>query len=219
MTKVSLGETFEAMSHELNILNMYWKLFGQLYADEKNVKTLNASASLAAGITQNTLLDAIILKISKLTDPAKTKTPRGRVENLTFSDLLLNLPDDPAGTLMPTLEQKLDEIKEKVEPFRARRNQHIAHADKATYMGTGNVLSSLTTADFDNIIQLFNDFMNSIDAFHNDSGTAYEHVNSRDGGDQLISVLEKGLEMVELREQCMRNQISSDELFKLVRGY
>ena len=215
----SLGTTFDAIHDDVCMLNVYWQLFNQLYSSKENADLMNTAAPKAFRFIQMALIDGIILRICRLTDPAESRTPRGCVENLTLANLCTNLPPDPSGNLPAQLEQTLDRLKAATNDFREHRNQTIAHSDKNTAITDEPALPKLTTSKFQAAIDEINSFMNVINYAFTDSTTVYSHVHVLGGGDSLIGALKQSKHYTELQKLSMFCEIDDKELAKRVRGY
>jgi hypothetical protein len=90
----ALDEKLKAI--DLEVRNLFFKLkfFSQLFTEPKKVEILKATAvSLFQSIEESMLFD-ILLSITRLTDPPKSI----RQENLSFENLLQEIPDSPLRT-------------------------------------------------------------------------------------------------------------------------
>ena len=80
-----MGPLYHALESELTWFHAKWLEYRKLYAhSEKRIDFLNESAAFFFRIVQDTLLENILLHITRLTDPPR----QGPFENLT----LLQLP-------------------------------------------------------------------------------------------------------------------------------
>ena len=215
---MELGSTFDAVSKDVTVLNVYLKLFNQLFTTEESVQKLNDAANVATGLVQRSLLDGMVLRVARLTDRASSNTPRGNVENLTFANLLENLPGE-TDELRQELEPQLDTINDKVAPFREWRHQMLAHSDKAAFMNDGDLLDGFSKTDLDSLVKLFSQFLNTINRHYNDSATLYEYVNFVGGGEELLNVLGFGLKYLDLQEEAIQGSITPERLLQEIRGF
>lgn len=110
---------FERLQDDLVWLHGRWKLYRHLYGvSELRIELLNETASSFFHQLQNTLLDDVILSISRMTEKKKVA---GR-ENLVLAQLIQKLDESEFSDLLSRLEKQLDEIEKACEPL--RKNRH-----------------------------------------------------------------------------------------------
>jgi AbiU2 len=128
-----LGAVYHALWNEVAWLHTKWNQYRQLYAHSpERVSFLNTVAGQFFAVVQQTLMDDILLHLTRLTDPPRSV---GK-DNLT----LLTLPELPIGpALASELKGLVQAAHRACKSMRSSRNQRIAHTD----------LSSALTSTFD----------------------------------------------------------------------
>jgi len=172
---------------ELVHLHDTWEQYRKLYGhSEDRVKLLNTSARSFFALLQRLLIRDVILSISRLTDPPKSK---GK-SNLVLSLLL----EDPRLSDRPDLKEELtsgiNEAKQLSQPVREHRNRYIAHLDHATAIGApDDPLPSIPGASVDELITrmetLYHRYRSELDA----TDSSFE-LSTLGGFDTLLRVLE-----------------------------
>jgi hypothetical protein len=126
------GEHYYALYNEVCWLYATWGEYEILFASKPSrVKLLNKTAGYFFFIVQRVMLDDILLRICRITDPIKT----GKNANLTIQIWAKNAD----------FEREISEAQEKVTPCRVLRNKRIAHNDLKT------IVDQVPTLEIDQI--------------------------------------------------------------------
>jgi len=123
--KINDKQLIEQLEDDLMIAHDRWVIYSQLFAKGVNRLLLNRYTGNFAAILQQLLEDDIILRISKLTDPAFTKKRKQQLYNCTL-DLAISQLDLQAD---PTTSALRSKIERRCRTIKVRRDKKIAHAD------------------------------------------------------------------------------------------
>jgi hypothetical protein len=127
----AIDEIFQELKKEITWLHGRWKIYRQLFGhSEKRIELINECASTFFYIIQDVLLGEIQVTLSKLTDRARF----GEHDNLSLEQLQLRVETQGEKSLSAALRKLLDDLHNKCQPFRLRRNKLLAHLDLATAM-------------------------------------------------------------------------------------
>lgn len=154
-----------------------WLLYRQLYGSEVRVSLLNNSGGHLFHILQHSMLDRLLLGLTRLTDPAKT----GKHANLSLSALVEEEELQPQ--LKDRLSQQLTVLHMSVGAMREHRNKRIAHADLAALTDPEAALQGYKIDDIENALNQVAEFLNSYEFQSSDSHTAYDQCILPIGGD------------------------------------
>lgn len=136
-------DKFELFRNQCIEVRSIFNTFKHLYESGDQVSAvLRTTAELFFSDLNQWMLELIILKIGRITDPAVT----GKYENLTVKNLVVDLKDLGCSTLeVEELAQKISEFRGKIQPA---RHKLIVHLDIKTVQ-SGNVLGVTDEGDFD----------------------------------------------------------------------
>jgi hypothetical protein len=109
------------------LLSFAWHEFRALFLSEPSrIEILNKAAGGFFGIIQDTLVDALFLRLAVLSDPARS----GKYENVSFDRLMEELRCELG---VKGAESEADRVRQEfhaaVAGIKAHRNKRIAHAD------------------------------------------------------------------------------------------
>ena len=105
-----IGEVHEELFQDICWLHAKWKVFRQLYSKTpETVELLNKSAPSFFRLSEDMLVDDVLLTISCLTDPKQTF----KRENLTLERLASCIDETKYPVLKAEIEQLLPEAKDK----------------------------------------------------------------------------------------------------------
>jgi hypothetical protein len=184
MDSVALFEALQAVAIDLHAR---WKLHRDLYASTpERIDLLNQSASSFFAIVQHLTIDDIIMRISRLLDPAKTSGQ----DNLTLDRLLKGL--DPKPT--PAVEARLADIRAKLTDAwsnpKLHRHKRLAHNDLRT-MTKVAPLPQLTLGDIDTTLGLLREFLDEVQRHLKGATTEYKESSFDIGGVwKLVALLQ-----------------------------
>ncbi len=134
----ALEASWKFIQNQVIDIHIHWKFHEQLFGrGQKRLDLINESAPNFFYLTQEALLLAIQLKLSKLGDPASM----GRHENMTLAKLrdeilseCMSLASKSSEAFIARLDACLKDYGVKSEKARERRNKILAHTDHAAAM-------------------------------------------------------------------------------------
>jgi hypothetical protein len=133
-----LGTLFHLLWEDLAWLHQLFADYEALFADNNaRLEIMNRTAPVFFSAVQQALADSILLRISRMTDPAKSPKKGGYVENVTIQGLKLPV-DHP---LQDALKDTIEEARKLCESARDWRDRRIAHADLKLAVGDSAPLS------------------------------------------------------------------------------
>jgi len=149
------------------------------------------------------------LSLSKLTDPSRT----GKCENLSLEQLQKQLHALGEERLCEDLREILDQIHEKCEVSRCRRNKRIAHFDLDTSLGRNlTPLPAVSQQMIEDTLHLLRQYMNAVERHYCEKGILCEHgIELKRDADALVAILKFGFRFKELVRD---GKIPDDELGK-----
>jgi len=189
-----IKQIFDAIDLEVSFLHAKWKIFNQLYGDNKDsIELLNEVSPNFFRIIQDTLVDSVIITLSRLTDPSTTRIGENSRENLTFERLLESVDSVKYPTLISNLKKTLESLKISCKEIRIQRNRRIAHLDLKSIIiiSEDDILPHVTKNMVEEVLKLCRVFMNDISANYSDSEKAYELVSLNDDGRTMLVHLKK----------------------------
>jgi len=145
-----------------------WLLYQQLFGSVARVSLLNNSGGHLFNVLQHSMLDRLLLGLSRLTDPART----GKQANLSLAGLVEEVDQNPE--LQDRLSQLLSLLRESVVAIREHRNKRIAHADLAALTEPDAALQGYKIDDVENALSQVAEFLNVYELQINDSQTIYD---------------------------------------------
>ena len=205
-----LGEVYREIDQDVSRLHARWKLLIQLFGSQESVDILNASSPFSIFAIQESLMNSVLLRITKLTDPANSNC--GRFANVSFANLLNNLPDDATPDLIDNLTAKLGTIKNETEEFRLLRHKSLAHRDAAFALDPDCILPGITKAKLRDVLKLFREFMHEIQKYYGWSGSLYENIELGRDGNSLLLHLAGGKKYIDLHEHKGKSTMNDSEI-------
>lgn len=200
------GELYQDVCH----LHSYWKVFIKLFGDDEAVSLLNATAEYAASAIQLALVESVVLRITKLTDPAKQK----RYENLSLEQLWKRLESED---LRERLRPVLDEIQKRVEPMRTRRNKRLAHRDLDHALDPEKVLPGLSKSGIEEVLVLIRNFMNELEEHYGSVRNPYDLIEPAGDGEELLRHIAFGQRFFELLKRMDRGKLTAEDIVSRLR--
>lgn len=210
-----LGDVYTEIDQDVTRVHAYWKLLLQLFGTRESVDTLNRAAGFAIRVIQDSLTDSVLLRITKLTDPASSQS--GKFENLSFANLIQKLPRDADASLLDSLRDKLTLIQGATEDFRAIRHKRLAHRDSAYAIDPTQVLPGIGKKAIEETLELFRDFMHEIQRFYGYEGAVYHLVKLGRDGDHLIFHLMCGSQFIDLHEAKSLGKLTDAEIGQTIK--
>jgi hypothetical protein len=182
----NIQRVFQPLNNELTWINAKWQIYLQFYGTKKeDLDLINRMSPTLFRIIQDTLVDDLILSISRLTDPPFTKLGKKTRENLTFSRLFQEIDSKKHPHLLTKLQTLLDRLQLSCESMREQRNKRIAHTDLDTKLNA-NLLPAVTRSMLEEALKLCSDIMNAISIEFRDTQIAFDHVVLNDDGNTLL---------------------------------
>lgn len=208
-----LGPVYVEVDQDVTRVHAYWKLVTQLFGSRESVAILNNAAGFAIRAIQDSLIDSVILRITKLTDPAQA----GRFQNLSLEHLIGKLPDDADAELLDRLRTQLDIIQSSTKEFRLIRHKRLAHRDTAYAINSDQVLPGIPLKSIDDSLERIRDFMHEIQRYYGFAGTVYHMVELGRDGDHLLFHLLCGKRFIELHENAQLGKLTKDDVFQRIK--
>lgn len=195
------ASVFAQIKHELTVIHYRWTLYRQIFGtNSARIDIANRTASNVFAELQWLLIDYMVLSLSKLTDPART---RGN-DNLSFAYLIESVQNQGANELASELSLMLEQLHGKCEEFRTIRNKRIAHNDLVVALDDGSSpLPGVSREQIEQVLESARAITNKVELFFQDSQTLYQEIImplSNDGRALLIW-LQKGLAYEALEDE------------------
>lgn len=184
---MAISKLFISLKHCAVVLWTDWLLYQQLFSSEARVTILNNSGGHLFHVIQHSMLDRLLLGLSRLTDPAETN----KQANLSLVRLLDELDQDQE--LQDRLSKLLDLLSESVSTIREHRNKRIAHADLVALTEPEKALQGYQIDDVERALRLIAEFLNAYELLLNNSQTVYDQCILPMGhdGERLIRCLKE----------------------------
>jgi hypothetical protein len=208
-----LEDVFEKVREQVVWLHGRWIIYQQLFGTSvERVELLNRSASTFFFLIQETLMDDIQMILSKLADPAKTRSNRN-LSLETVCDVVRTLNE---LELHANLERGLKQFREKCDNFKPRRNKKIAHFDYDTLMNqSSKYLSDISSQMIEDALEELRRFMNMVDGHFRDCEVFYDIFEMEADAEALVHMLKYGLRY----EALVRDDVISIDDFINSRFY
>jgi hypothetical protein len=210
-----LGPVYVEIDQDVTRVHAYWKLIAQLFGSQESVDILNRAAGFAIRAMQDALTDSIILRITKLTDPASSQG--GRFQNLSLENLINNLPSDADASLIDALRTQLQHIQSATENFRLVRHKRLAHRDTAYAIDSTQALPGVPRQSIEDSFELIRNFMHEIQGFYGFERTAYPLVELGRDGDHLLFHLLCGDKFLDLHENAQLGKLTDAEIIRKIK--
>jgi len=201
-----LGSVFNALWQELASVNSNWAEYVTLFGSKPSrVDLLNEAAPHFFRVAQDTLWEAILLHIARLTDSPQ---PGGKA-TLTvrrLPDLISDLG------LKASINALIEKALVDAEFCRDWRNRHIAHRDLALSLRkSARPLATASRNQVDKVLASLADVLNEVTLHFKDSTTAFDFHGADHGAEQLLYVLHSGVGAQKGRIDRMKNGTATAE--------
>lgn len=167
-----------------------FELILSLFGTSENIKLINRTTPRVFSHFHNALLDGVILKLTKLTEPAKSKGSK----NLSINYLikLLENEESPIISQLKNPKQKIDSF---LTELRNIRNKRIAHNNLTTHQK--DLHKIINNEDINNALEELNEFFNIISMHYmNGASSQLKPIYPLgDGPDWLMSYLRVGADV------------------------
>ena len=139
------GEVYCYLAGEILRTRAKWIYYRQLFMEsERRVALLNKAAGNFFAEVQSILAFDLIISLTRLTDPARSR----HQENLTVALLIERLHAAGAPELVDRLHSKHRALQQQLLPLRTRRSKEVAHYDVAAILTpTASPLPGLTLGE------------------------------------------------------------------------
>lgn len=183
---ITAEELLEEIKQDTWRLRHIWTTFRFLYAGEKkNVDVLNATAAGFFSMTQRLMFDDVILKICRLTDPAKNR----QQENLTLKRLVEATEwqtTDPAR--YDAYTAKAAAVDTACTSCREHRNKRISHRDVGLFKQMFK-LPDATLRMIDDAIAAIEEFVRDINVELRHGDIVFDVIGGEEWGEELMRKL------------------------------
>lgn len=186
-TGTDVQQVFKNLQDELLWLNAKWKIYRQLFGtSEERIAILNDFAPDFFQLVHDGLILDLLVTMSRMTDPAKTR----KKENLTLDRLMSMLGTPGNAQLSRELRAKVTAVKQRCQPFRDIRNRQLAHTDLGTALEYDpNPLPGISREMVEQALTAFRDLFEAIDRHLGNVETNYKDIPLRGDGDAIIRYL------------------------------
>ena len=166
--------------------------------EETRIELLNKSAPSFFFLVQKTLIDSVILDIAKLTDPIESC----KKKNITLRAIPNYIDDE---IFKSEIQNEIDNLTNKIQFLRDKRNQMISHMDFEYYLGPKKATTTelVTKNEIDTAIKSLYSIFNKIEKFYFDTSTLYQHIQIERGAVSLLHLIEYG---IQFRQEAMENR-------------
>lgn len=202
-----LGCAFYALWQEVVWLHNEWDEYVQLFGTKPSRITLmNKAAPRFFRMVQDELMDAVVIRIARLTDPPKST---GK-SNLSIQQLPLLIKNESFSK--EVLNIVTDALKA-AEFCRTRRHRRIAHTSLDLALEVlKEPLPNLTRDNINAAIVSLAKVLNAVSFHYVKSTTAFDVVSNPGGAQSLLRIVEYGLAKKEERMAALqRAELPRDE--------
>lgn len=203
-----LGKIYNSLWNELAWLHIKWNEYRELYGTSpKRINLLNSAAPLFFRIVQDNLWEEVLLSLTRLTDPPKS---RGK-GNLTINAIPELIQED---LFRETLIRLTSEATQKAEFARDWRNRHIAHRDVKIALGDEiKPLSPASRQKIGEAIKALDEIMNAVSQKYFNSTIMFDVIQPSEGAVSLLYIIRDGLNAELQRQERMRSGKFSEDDF------
>jgi len=196
---------YDQIHQEMADVHWKWQNFNEMFADQAHFELLNKRLPGFGVLAHNTLLDAVVLGICRLLDPAESF---GK-PNLTFDQLKSKATTDPSR--LAWLETEIGKAKAAAANLKTHRNKRIAHLDLTNALGPTMVLPNLSRNDIDDVLALLRGVMNGIGEWSNEPERGYDVLSFGDA-DQLIWCIQQANRLCELQDDAHCQRLDQQQI-------
>ena len=184
-----LGSLFHALWQEVAWLHNEWHEYVQLFGTKQSrVALMNEAAPAFFGIIQQELLQMIVLRIARLTDPPKSA---GK-SNLTIRQLPEKIDD---RLLRQKVTDLINTAVAAANFCRERRHRHIAHRALDVSLGvTTDPLPNVTRENISSAMASLAEVLNAVSHHYLNSTTDFALISNLGGAVALIRILDDGVQ-------------------------
>jgi hypothetical protein len=129
-----LGEVFLEIENQVVALHAEWGIYAQLFEKDEDWNLLVQTSRFAWPVLHDALIERCILRITRLTDPAKSGKDK---LNLSFAYLIHILKSESHDRLCGQLDTTLGDLKQQLKPLVDLRHKVLAHSDLSVSLKKG----------------------------------------------------------------------------------
>lgn len=191
-----LGKQFYLLSEDCQWLHVYWHQYEALFGSGPGrVAILNGAAGTFFRVVQDALLEATLLRLTRLTDP-----PKGTLT-------LTRLPRLVGEKIRPDVQRRILDLGARCTFARDWRNRRIAHRNLGLALADRGVrpLAPASRKKITDAIEAVADLLNAVELHYRNATHAYEAVFSAQDADDLLYVLRDGLEAEAARRKRLES--------------
>ncbi len=180
---------YEALRKEVTDLHGYWKVYRELYTDERRIETLKDAANSVFGILQDALARCIEVSIGRLLD-----SPGNRQQsNLTLRLIPELLRARGHAEKAADAEVRLETLRRDAEAIITRRHKKTAHSDLDAAL-RAIAIDRVTWESVEEAVKQIRKLMVYVEEeMRGESiATLYERIVLDGDGDDLIKALQRG---------------------------
>ena len=214
ITPADIGDVFHEVDQEVSELQAYWNTFREMFKEQASVDVFNDRCPSAGHVIEMALIEIIILKMTRLCDPAETRG--GKDKNLSLERVINELPSAAKQELSDDLRDKLFAINDALRVARVHRDKRIAHLDLTYAIDKTKRLPALMLDTLAQALERIREFMNMIYMSFRGYGTSYEGLMLTGGGGDLVHALYMARNLDKLSSKIMRGA-TKDEIYESVR--
>jgi hypothetical protein len=185
----AIGSVYTALWQEVAWIHKKWAQYVALFGTSpERIALLNKAAPSMFRTVQDTLWEAVVLHIARLTDPPRSA---GK-ENLSVFNLANLLKENSIKT---EVESLANAVKDSCEFARDWRNRRLAHKDLALALGdAAQPLALASRDDVNSALSTLGAYLNAVSQHYLDSTTLFEFTQGGDDAVGLLYVLRDGLQ-------------------------
>jgi hypothetical protein len=193
-----IEELFNVLWQEVCGFSAKWQLYLDLFADEANLKVVNATAPGAFMLIESALRNDMVMLIGRLTDPHMT----GSKPNISLERLIREIKPHAPPELAEQLETDLAAIRTHVTPFKEMRNRKIGHIDMPTALApVPDPALGISRGHVDQALVMVSKLMNTVSHHFTDTEHMFARVEMPGNGEHLVFYLKAALERFEEEKQ------------------
>jgi hypothetical protein len=200
-----LKEVIEVISNNLIVTCAKWNTLIELFgADKKNLDLMNRIAPHFFVVLQDTYLDSVLLGITRLLDPAKSRDKR----NLTLYTLGEVLGGNATLKLKREYEEELRALNTLAATLKLHRDKRIAHTD----YGVATKAESLPAFFIKTVkeaLARMAALVNKVTGYYYDSATLFDGL--RGEGEHMIHLLRKAETQIEGERKLLFGRMGTGE--------
>jgi hypothetical protein len=206
-----LGELYSALWQAVATVHVYWKEYVELFGSKpERIDLLNRAAPAFFHMLQEELWELALLRISRLTDPAKTGRA-GRL-NLTIQALPGLISD---ATLKAQVTKLVEDAVIETAFYRDWRNRRIAHSDlKLALEQPTTPLAAASRLQVKTALQALTAVLNALAGHYFQSEIRFDVGARISGAVALLYVLNDGVKVREARQRRLEEGKPTEDDFR-----